>query len=304
MADWPRSPYVIPIRRMAAGLRRGLQVLGRFVGRHRRQPGLGRRLPLPTLQMGRIFRRLGLPLWTFLGIGISTWLFDSLGSLVQQVAAHLMGVATTPWDWTAYVPAGMLLALTLVSVVAMALWQNSLRPLAAARKTTGPMPQPDGKQGLILLVSNPKSAIHAIEYHFLGHQTLEQVWLIPSNDSAQSAFGASSRDRIPEIQHHCAALSAQTGRLLQVTVHSAGVSPADAQDTFDVVNRIFRRSDYPPQALIADFTGGTKPMAVGVIMACLPSGRSLQYVSFNGATRTSHGPFLVDYQHSAFDLVG
>jgi hypothetical protein len=95
MADWPRSPYVIPIRRMAAGLRQGLQILGRFVGRHRQRPGLGRRLPLPTLQMGRIFRRLGLPLWTFLGIGISTWLFDSLGSLVQQVAAHLMGVATT-----------------------------------------------------------------------------------------------------------------------------------------------------------------------------------------------------------------
>lgn len=83
-----------------------------------------------------------------------------------------------------------------------------------------------------------------------------------------------------------------------------GVSPADAQDTFDAVNRIFRSSGYEPEDIIADFTGGTKPMSVGMIMACLPAQRSLEYVSYNPVTKTSFGPYLIDYQHSAFDLIG
>ncbi|MEO0537690.1 MAG: hypothetical protein AAF215_27985 [Cyanobacteria bacterium P01_A01_bin.123] len=259
---------------------------------------------LALLQLGRIFRRLGLPLWTFLGIGISTWLFEGIGTLVQQGIAHLIGTADTPLDWKAYVPAGALLILTLASIGGMALWHGSRRRLAAAGMLSAPLQQPTGKQELILLISNPESAIYAINYHFLTHQTLEQVWLIPSDDSARDAFGKSSRDRIPEIQQHCQTLVEQTGRSLRVEVHSNGVSPADAQDTFDAVNRIFRHSPYSTEAIIADFTGGTKPMSAGVIMACLPAGRELQYVSFNGATQTSHGPFLVDYQYSAFDLVG
>ncbi|NJK52820.1 MAG: hypothetical protein HC936_08255 [Leptolyngbyaceae cyanobacterium SU_3_3] len=83
-----------------------------------------------------------------------------------------------------------------------------------------------------------------------------------------------------------------------------GVSPGDSQDTFDLVNQIYRRSGYEPQELIADFTGGTKPMSVGMIMACLPSERELEYVSYTPETRQMHGPYRVDYQHKAFDLIG
>ena len=61
---------------------------------------------LETLRLGRILRRLGLPLWTFLGIGISTWLFDSLGTLMQQAIAQAMGIADPDQGWQAYIPAG------------------------------------------------------------------------------------------------------------------------------------------------------------------------------------------------------
>ena len=187
--------------------------------------------------------------------------------------------------------------------MAIALWQDRRHHAAMGGRTTE-LQQPDGKQVLIVLVSRPESAIFAINYHFLTQGTLEQVWLIPSDDSVVEIFGSSTRDRISKIREHCQGLEKQAGRSLQVEVHAAGVCPADAQDTFDVVNRIYRRSSYPPEAIIADFTGGTKPMAVGVIMACLPAGRELQYAPFNPVTRQSQGPFLVDYQHSAFDLVG
>lgn len=82
------------------------------------------------------------------------------------------------------------------------------------------------------------------------------------------------------------------------------VSPGDAQDTFDHVNRIFRIAGFSPQEIIADFTGGTKPMTVGMIMACLPRERDLEYVPFNPQSKQMHGPYLIDYQHGAFDLVG
>jgi len=87
-----------------------------------------------------------------------------------------------------------------------------------------------------------------------------------------------------------------------------GVSAGDAQDTFDQVNRVYRvdasRLQLAAEEIIADFTGGTKPMSVGMIMACLPVDRSLEYVAFNQPAKRMSGPFLVDYQHSAFDLIG
>ena len=45
-------------------------------------------------------------------------------------------------------------------------------------------------------------------------------------------------------------------------------------------------------------------MSVGMIIACLKRDRELEYVSFVSASKQSFGPFLIDYQHTAFDLVG
>jgi hypothetical protein len=130
--------------------------------------------------------------------------------------------------------------------------------------------------------------------------TLTHVWLIPSNDSEQERFGKGTQGMAQEITDQCAALSG--GRLSVQMLKAA--SPADAQDTFDVVNRVYRQSGLEPGEIIADFTGGTKPMTVGMIMACLPVERELEYVPFNPESKTMHGPFLIDYQHNAFDLIG
>ena len=89
---------------------------------------------------------------------------------------------------------------------------------------------------------------------------------------------------------------------LKIKVENA-VSPGDAQDTYRLVNDIFRKSDYLPSDIIADFTGGNKPMSFGMIMACLSEERELQYVSFNPETKKMNGPFVLEsYQYSLFDL--
>lgn len=261
------------------------------------------------LQTGRIFRRLGLPFWTFMGIAIAGWVADNVALLFQATIAwiaHLLFRAPgtpVPGLWDFLMP-GVMVAIPLALVIGISLWQKS-QCLSGndGILIAGGLEQPEGKKGLILLVSNPNSAMYAIEYHYITKGTLEAVWLIPSNNQESSQFGSSTVPIAQDIEALCKALVQKQGRNLKVIIRN-GVSPADAQDTFDAVNRIFRNESYQPDELIADFTGGTKPMSVGMIMACLPSKRQLEYVSYNPQEKQSSGPFIIDYQHSAFDLVG
>ncbi len=253
--------------------------------------------------LGRVFRRLGLPAWTFVGIGVSAIWFNYIGSLLEKFTRDALRVNEQSPLWLTYIPPALVFLVPCSVIVVAYLWQRWKYPLSKLRWRGGRLVPPAGKKGLILLVSNPESALFAIKYHYEIKQTLERVWLIPSNDLAVETFGPSTRPTAELIEKECQALAAKDGRPLAVEVHPTGVSPADSQDTFDYVRRIFRESGYEADELIADFTGGTKPMSVGVIMACLPAERELEYVSLNRETG-SHGPFLIDYQHRAFDLIG
>jgi hypothetical protein len=261
---------------------------------------------LSRLQFGQIFRLLGLPFWTFIGIGIAGWWFDNAAILIQQVARYWFKIGDKSPTVEDYLPALIMFLIPFVVVFVISVWQGLRRPLAKAGIIEDGLRQPEGKKGLIILVSNSASALFAIEYH-LQHRTLEEVWLIPSNDLENERFGLSTRATAESIREACKPLGQKYGRSLKVNIHSTGVSAADAQDTFDYVNRIFRSRNYSATELVADFTGGTKPMSVGMIMACLPRHRDLEYISATrqpDGTYKSHGPFIIDYQHSAFDLVG
>lgn len=254
------------------------------------------------LQLSRVLRRIGLPVWTLLGVGIAGWWFDNADTLLKIFLRQLLKLNGETLTWQTYLPSLVMFLIPCAVVLAIGVWQSMRYQPIYLKFVSSKLQQPEGKKGLILLVSNPHSAIYAIDYHFLIKGTLEHLWLIPSNDSQADKFGDSTQAKVHPIERHCLNLK-QQGKL-EVEIHPTGVSPADAQDTFDYVNRVFRRSGCQPEEVIADFTGGTKPMAVGMIMACLPKMRELQYVSFNPNTKQSYGPFLIDYQHSAFDLMG
>jgi len=49
-----------------------------------------------------------------------------------------------------------------------------------------------------------------------------------------------------------------------------------------------------------DFTGGTKLMTMGAIMACLDEDIQLQYVAWNG--KDMAGSLLMNYTHEEFEL--
>ncbi len=265
-----------------------------------------------SLQLGRIFRRVGLPIWVLVGLTIAGLIVDNLLKLLELVIRYYLKTTPIPIPkdyWVHIIMIGVGLGL----IVVMSFGLKLRRPLTQGRFIGDGLTHPNGKKGLILLVSSPASSLFAIKYHYENQRTLETICLIPSDDSQGDQFGSSSKDKVQEIQKLCEELCMNVQKEdainnrptlppLKVIVEK-GVSPADAQDTFSIVNQIYRKSHYSADEIAADFTGGTKLMSVGMIMACLNRDRVLEYVSFNPATKQSFGPYIIDYQHSAFDLI-
>jgi len=218
--------------------------------------------------------------------------FNNADAIIKLLVDKVVG---KPIDPISYISPLITFLIPCLVVWVISLWNKQRRNV---KRFYSQLDKPKGKKCLIILVSNQDSAKFAIEYH-LNKGSLEQVYLIPSNDSVSVQFGSSTKEKAKEIQENCT----KDFPILKVEIDRK-VSPADAQDTFDTVNKIFRTSGYEVDEIIADFTGGTKPMSVGMIMACLPTKRELEYVAFNFATKTSSGPFLIDYQYTAFDLIG
>lgn len=293
------------IARGVTSMRKGTQAIARRCG-----SAIGQFWS--SLQLGRIFRRVGLPIWVLIGLAIAGLIVDNFLKLIELVTRYFLETTPTPTleDYLVHI---FLIVLGLGLIGVMSLGLKLRRPLKQGGFTSDGLTKPEGKKCLILLVSNPYSAMFSIEYHYKTKRTLEKVWLIPSDDSQLIEFGSSSQDKAQEIQRLCEELSTNLQKddatnnrpflpPLQVTI-CKGVSPADAQDTFDAVNKIYRQSHYPTDEIAADFTGGTKPMTVGMIMAGLKRDRVLEYVSYNFVTKQSFGPYIIDYQHSAFDLI-
>jgi hypothetical protein len=262
------------------------------------------------LKLGRVFRRMGLPAWTFLGIGVASIWFNTISGLLEDLIGtwmHINSTTTAPLKW---VPALIVIGMPFLLVLAVSAWQAAHYKLSSLRFDGGDLRQPACKRILILLVSNVDSAMFAVRYHFENKAglpdmgKLERVYLIYSNEQQKDQFGESTRAIADKIKQEIETLAASEGRQLSVQMHDHGVSPADAQDTFDYVNRVYRGSGCDPGEIIADFTGGTKPMTTGMIMACLKAERELEYVSYNRIENRSCGPFVIDYQHTAFDLIG
>lgn len=260
------------------------------------------------MSLGRILRKMGLPVWTFIGVGVSVTWITYIGKLAEKLLCRTFNIDGASWTLKYFLPEMVLVFAPVVFVLGVWFWhwnENNRRRMGLIREE---LPEPGGKRGLILLVSTARKgqrvednhAMHAVKYHLQKMKTLERIWLIPSDDSDVNRFGPSTRPTADEFKKSCEALAKD----LKVEVHEDGVSPADSQDTYDYVNRVFKRSGFEPDEIIADFTGGTKPMTVGMIMACLPRDRELEYVPFNQSTGLMDGPFVIDYQHSAFDLIG
>lgn len=152
----------------------------------------------------------------------------------------------------------------LAIVVALAYSFGAIR----ARWTAGGyavinQPQPRRYRGLIAFVSLAQRAHleKAMQYH--GEQ-LERVWLIATKEA---------RGLAQELQGEYVTAK-RTLTLVPLE------NEWDLQMVQNVIEAIYREQlgDLTEAEVIADFTGGTKPMTVGMIFACLSSARHLEYV--------------------------
>jgi hypothetical protein len=127
--------------------------------------------------------------------------------------------------------------------------------------------QPGKRVGLILLASSREAAAPAsIQYHL---PALKHCWIVATRESQATALALATRyrDQIPYLYY------GEPNYL---------VDPDQIQSTYDMIVRILDveavKAGLPAGAMIADITGGTKPMTAGMALACLARSRDMQYM--------------------------
>ncbi len=159
-----------------------------------------------------------------------------------------------------------LFALALLTIaVGVVVWQT-MRSRGRGRVSIAEEEKPDKRSGLILLVSpHPATAVASINYHL---ETLQACWLVASSGSMQTAQQLHDKYQ---------------GRIEHIFWGpDYEVDPDQVNDTYEIVCRIFDKEapNYQVFArrIIADITGGLKPMTAGMSLACLARNRDIQYM--------------------------
>jgi hypothetical protein len=129
-------------------------------------------------------------------------------------------------------------------------------------------------RGLIWMLS-PGSVDHpcfAIAHHY-GHEepyTLEHCWLVMTKGD----------QRIAEAKEALEQRLQDLGMAVQL--HPVEVPRPDVESTYRAVDGIYRTGladkGLEPELVIADITGGLKPMTTGMVLACLLRDLDLEYV--------------------------
>lgn len=153
-------------------------------------------------------------------------------------------------------------------VVLLLLWGLfATRQQLAPKHLVPPHRKPQQHRGLIVLVSKGRptepdrplldqAAFHAIQYH---QPVLEACWLVASSGEGGSLTTAMN------LENEFADSA--------IRFHIRTVGDAfDVEDTYRVIENIYLKElaaeGLQPEEVIADFTGGVKPMSAGVVLLC------------------------------------
>ena len=216
-----------------------------------------------------LLRRQRLTLLTFLTFFLSVVLLGVLVNLFSTLLQILFG--STPQRLAILVFGLVLTALLLYGVIGLLgretrRWlplprEMHARPHAGLIALVGPGPN---RSFLARPEDSPAAA--AIRYH-LEHGTLQHVWLIASDEGVPVA------EALRELYGH------------QVVIHFV-LPPIhnilDIGETFEAAVRV--AGELPALGLstgevIADYTGATSPMSVGLALAALRSGFAMEFMS-------------------------
>ncbi|MFQ5813174.1 MAG: hypothetical protein ACE5I2_08315 [Anaerolineae bacterium] len=160
-------------------------------------------------------------------------------------------------------------------------------------------PNPPQFKGLILMVSGALPiAKEAIEYH---DETLQCCWLITTP--------------APKIKQHADQLKEQYDDAIPYITIVPIENEYDTKGCYELVRNIYQheahRLGLESGEVIADITGGTKPMTMGMILACLEGEFPIEHVptEYDKVTFKPKGPLLpiqitVDVPPWASDVSG
>lgn len=135
--------------------------------------------------------------------------------------------------------------------------------LIEGERIIGEKPHPAARPGLIVMVTKAPTARKAIDYH---QPVLKHLWLIIT----------------PEMREAANQLRAYA-ESLQITCHPLDLDQEyDASRCYYLVRRTYEvdagAHNLSRSAIIADMTGGTKPMTAGMVLACSDLSAPLQHV--------------------------
>lgn len=147
---------------------------------------------------------------------------------------------------------------------------NSIRKRGTLTAKIGTTPEKH--KGLIVFCSKGEnlSAENAIRYHY---RVLEQCWLITGGrDSEDAAKKLITKLVMDNFSHN-----------LFVKIPMSNNDIDNPEKVFEVIEDIFKSlpKNFDESDVIGDYTGGTKSMTAGMILACSPPGRNLQFMKPN-----------------------
>jgi hypothetical protein len=189
------------------------------------------------------------------------WFGPVVSAVLVALLVNVLTEALTSWgglglSWAAV---AILAVVTLAFVYAYAASESRRR-----QKGLGPIadrPSPPQGRGLIFLFSREDTLREAIAYH---RPRLAHCWLLVTPEMRERATHAVNR--FPG---------------LSFTLHALG-DRYDSQGCYQTVVDIYReeapRRGLSPRQVIADITGGTKPMTLGMIVACLEGDYPIEHV--------------------------
>jgi len=165
--------------------------------------------------------------------------------------------------------------ITLVVVYTYAIVTSRRRAEMATRISDKPNPR--RCKGLIVIVSTLEIARGAIEYH---KETLQCCWLIST----------------PEMKQRAEQLKDQYKEAIAHVIIRPIADRYDTRGCYELTRDIYHqeapRLGIEPGEVMADITGGTKPMTMGMILACLEEEFPVEHVptEYDPVTLKPKGP--------------
>lgn len=227
--------------------------------------------------MDRLGRRFAVvigspfPIYFLVGVLAANLISDGISSLVEQ----LFGVSMQQIGWIKIIGGGAILLLTLIafSLSDIGRWLSRLAKSHEASVVVENLPPP--RKGLVVLVSMghfvPADA--AMKYHFNdgNGNHLQYCWLLVGPGEGELSSNANAN----RLKERYEALGVE---VIPVSLNDAD----DPGEVFlamqDIIKEAQKKYGLYPRDLVADFTGGTKCMTTGMVLACVDQNLAVQFM--------------------------